>query len=150
MDEVREKLDAVVHQGAARAQLEVYHWELRRWGQRAQLMVQVERPGGVTVDDCARASRAIEALLDEVDPVSCPYVLEVSSPGVERGLWEPRHYAQAVGRLIHVKLNTDAMRRGRLVRATGDAITLAGQGAELDIPLADIVRAHLVYEPKGR
>ncbi|HEU68875.1 MAG TPA: ribosome maturation factor RimP [Candidatus Acetothermia bacterium] len=150
MDRVQEKLDALVHQGAADAQVEVYHWELRRWGQRARLLVQVDRPGGVTVDDCARASRAIEALLDEVDPVPCPYVLEVSSPGLERGLWEPRHYAQAVGRLVHVKLKTDATRRGRLVRATPDAITLAREGAELDIPVADIVRAHLVYEREGR
>ncbi len=150
MDRVQEKLDALVHRGAAHAQVEVYHWELRRWGQRAQLVVQVDCPGGVTVDDCARASRAIEALLDEADPVPCPYVLEVSSPGLERGLWEPRHYAQAVGRLIHVRLRTDGTRRGRLVRAGADAITISREGAELDIPLTDIVYAHLVYERDER
>ncbi len=150
MDGVQENLDALVHQGAAHAHVEVYHWELRRSGQRAQLVVQVDRPGGVTVDDCTRASRAIEALLDEADPVPCPYFLEVSSPGLERGLWEPRHYAQAMGKLVSAKLRTGETRRGRITGASSDAITLAWEGTEGSIPLAEIVRAHVVYEERER
>lgn len=146
MDRVQEKLDALVHQGATQANVEVYHWELRRVGARAQLAVQVDRPGGVTVDDCARANRAIGALLDAADPLPWPYLLEVSSPGLERGLWEPRHYLQAVGKLIQIKLKPEGTRRGRLVGATPTAITVENNGVETEIPFSQIVRAHLVYE----
>lgn len=146
MEGVQEKLDALVHQGAAEAGVEVYHWELRRLGPRAQVAVQVDRPGGVTVDDCARANRAIGALLDKADPVPSAYVLEVSSPGLERALREPRHYTQAVGKTVWVKLSPEGTHRGRLVRATADAITVDTQGTEIEIPLARVAQAHLVYE----
>ncbi|MFH1609374.1 MAG: ribosome maturation factor RimP [Candidatus Bipolaricaulota bacterium] len=146
MERVQEKLDTLVHQGAAQAQVEVYHWELHRLGQQARLAVQVDRPGGVTVDDCARASRAIGALLDRADPMPSSYLLEVSSPGVERPLWEPRHYAQAVGKLIQVKLQPEGTRRGRLIGATGETITVDLDGTEAEIPLARVTRAHVVHE----
>ena len=146
MEGVQEKLDALVHQGAAAADLEVYHWELRRAGARVYLTVQVDRPGGVTVDDCARANRAIGALLDEADPLPSSYLLEVSSPGLERGLWEPRHYAQAVGKLVHIKLRPEGTQRGRLVRATAEAVTVESDGVEVAIPFARVTGARLVYE----
>ncbi len=146
MERVQEKLDAIVHQGAAQAHVEVYHWELRRLGRQARLTVQVDRPGGVTVDDCARASRAIESLLDGADPISSSYLLEVSSPGVERPLWEPRHYARALGRLVQVKLKPEGTRRGRLVAANEEAITVDLDGTEVEIPLVQVARAHVVYE----
>lgn len=146
MEGVQEKLDALVHQGAAHANVEVYHWELRRVGRRAHLAVQVDRPGGVTVEDCARASRAIGALLDAADPLPWSYLLEVSSPGLERGLWEPRHYAQAVGKLVQVRMRSEGTRRGRLVGATPEAITVETDGVRSEIPFTRITRAHLVYE----
>jgi ribosome maturation factor RimP len=145
MEQVKERLDTLVQQGAAQAQVEVYHWELHRLGRQARLAVQVDRPGGVTVDDCARASRAIGALLDRADPLSSSYLLEVSSPGVERSLWEPWHYAQAVGKLIQLRLRAGT-RRGRLVAATGTTITVDLGDTTDEIPLSDIDRAHLVYE----
>jgi len=135
-----------VRHGAAQAQVEVYHWELHRLGRQARLAVQVDRPGGVTVDDCARASRAIGALLDQEDLLSCSFLLEVSSPGVERPLWEPRHYAQAVGRLIQFRLEPEGPRRGRLIGASGETITVDLDESEVEIPLARVARAHIVYE----
>lgn len=146
MDRALERLDALVHQGAAQAHVEVYHWELHREGGKKRLAVQVDRSGGVTLDDCVRASRAIDALLEESDPVSGPYVLEVSSPGVERRLWEPRHYAQAVGKLVHVRVKSGGSYRGRLLRVEADTIVLDLSGEELALPFPQVAGAHLVYE----
>ncbi len=146
MDRVQEKLDALVHRGAAQANVEVYHWELRRQGGRVQLAVQVDRPGGVTLDDCTRASRAIGAILDAEDPVPNSYLLEVSSPGVERALFEPRHYTQAVGKTIVFRLRDQKARRGRLARVSADAVIVSLDGSEVEIPFSDIVSARLVYE----
>jgi len=146
MERVQERLDTLVRQGAAQAQVEIYHWELHRLGRQARLAVQVDRPGGVTVDDCARASRAIGAILDREDPLPCSFLLEVSSPGVERPLWEPRHYAQAVGKLIQFKLEPEGPRRGRLIGATGETIVVDLDGSEVEIPLARVARAHVVYD----
>ncbi|QAA76302.1 MAG: Bacterial ribosome SSU maturation protein RimP [Candidatus Bipolaricaulis sibiricus] len=146
MEGVQEKLDALVRQGAAQAGVEVYHWQLQRLGRRSQLKVQVDRPGGVTVDDCARASRAIEILLDEADPLPGSYLLEVSSPGLERPLWRPEHYARAVGKLVEMKLRPDGILRGRLARVEADAVAVTHAGTELEVPFARVVQAHLIYE----
>ncbi len=150
MDRVLKELDALVHRGAALAQVEVYHWELRREGSQKRLAVQVDRPGGVTLEDCVRASRAIDALLEESDPVSGSYVLEVSSPGVERRLWEPRHYAQAVGKLVHVRIKSGGSHRGRLLRVEADAIVLGLAEGELVVPFPEVAGAHLVFEQDSR
>lgn len=146
MDTVQEKLDALLRRGAAQAGVELYHWELHGRGRPARLVVHVDRPSGVTVDDCARASQAIGALLDQEDPIPMSYELEVSSPGVERILWEPRHYAQAVGKFVQVEMRPGGRLRGRLVRIEGDVITLDQGEAELDIPLWQVARARVVYE----
>ncbi|HAZ27177.1 TPA: ribosome maturation factor RimP [Candidatus Acetothermia bacterium] len=146
MEPGTEVLDSLLRQGAAQAHVEVYHWELHRWGRQARVAVQVDRPGGVTVDDCARASRVMAALLDQADPLTSSYLLEVSSPGVERVLWEPRHYAQAVGKLIQLKLSTAGARRGRLVGATDTTITVDLEGTTVGIPLVEVERARVVYE----
>ncbi|MEW6217815.1 MAG: ribosome maturation factor RimP [Candidatus Bipolaricaulota bacterium] len=150
MERVQEKLDALVHRGAAEAEVEVYHWELRRQGQRMQLAVQVDRPGGVTLDDCARANRVIGSLLDEEDPVPNSYLLEVSSPGVERALFDPRHYVQAVGKLIQVRTQQGSSLRGRLTQVAPGAIVLVLDGTETEIPFAEIASARIVYEQGHR
>lgn len=146
MERVQEKLDVLLRQGAAEADVEVYHWDLRRHGHRVHLAVQVDRPGGVTLDDCARASRAIGSLLDREDPVPGSFVLEVSSPGVQRGLFEPHHYAQAVGRLLLIKLRGQQARRGRLTRVSSGIVVLDFDGSEVEVPLPEIASARLVYE----
>lgn len=150
MERASDRLDALLREGAAEAEVEIYHWELRRAGRQVRLVVEVDRPGGVTLDDCVRASRAIDALLEAHDPVPGPYLLEVSSPGVERRLWEPRHYAQAVGKMVRVRMRSGSSHRGRLLRLEGDAVVLEGDEGPWSLPLAEIALAHVVYEPGVR
>lgn len=150
MERVSDGLDALLRQGAAKAEVEVYHWELHRSGRRARLVVEVDRPGGVTLDDCVRASRAIDALLEAHDPVPGPYLLEVSSPGVERRLWEPRHYAQAVGKTVRIRIKSGGSHQGRLLGLDGDTVVLEGEGGPQAVPLAEIALARVVYEQGAR
>jgi ribosome maturation factor RimP len=73
-------------------------------GRRSVVRVVVDRDQGVTLDDIAEVSRAISAVLDDIDGAlgRAPYVLEVTSPGVDRPLTEPRHWRRNVGRLVAV------------------------------------------------
>jgi ribosome maturation factor RimP len=73
-------------------------------GRRSVVRVVVDRDEGVTLDDVAEVSRAVSAALDDHDGAlgRAPYVLEVTSPGVDRPLTEPRHWRRNVGRLVAV------------------------------------------------
>jgi ribosome maturation factor RimP len=73
-------------------------------GRRSVVRVVVDRDEGVTLDDIAEVSRAVSAVLDDNDGAlgRAPYVLEVTSPGVDRPLTEPRHWRRNVGRLVVV------------------------------------------------
>jgi len=108
--------------------------------------VLVDREGGIDLAALTEVTRRISAALDEADLVSSAYTLEVSSPGLERNLRTPAHYAGAVGDLVKVKTrpNTAGDRRvdGRLTAADDTTITVRDED-EVDhvIPLADIERA---------
>jgi ribosome maturation factor RimP len=141
--------------------------ELERAGSKARpiLRLRVDVPGsepgaGVSVEDCTRISRALEEYLDEAPAVSERYVLEVSSPGVERPLVRAADYSRFAGREVALKLATklpDGSRRveGELVGLElidgQERIRLRrGDGSEIDIPRADVARAHLIFRWKDR
>jgi len=101
-------------------------------GRRRLLRVVVDRDGGVSLDDVAELSRAAAAALDEADAMgSAPYVLEVTSPGVDRPLTEPRHWRRAVGRLVAASLRDGGRRTGRVLAATEEGVLLDDAGAEV-------------------
>jgi ribosome maturation factor RimP len=99
-------------------------------GRRSVVRVVVDRDDGVTLDDIAEVSRAVSAVLDDNDGAMgrAPYVLEVTSPGVDRPLAEPRHWRRNVGRLVSVAVGpagSPEQVTGRIA-AVGDAgVTLA-------------------------
>jgi ribosome maturation factor RimP len=98
----------------------------------AEVRVLVDKDGGVNLDDVARVSLAISATLDmpaaEVILGATPYVLEVSSPGVDRPLVEPRQWRRAVGRLVRVGLTAGGEVTGRIVDADAHGVRLAVLG----------------------
>ena len=129
--------------------------EVRRGGSRSRptIDVRVERRDGeaVTVDDCARASRALEARLDAEGNLGERYVLEVSSPGVERPLLKPADWRRFAGR--KAKVLSDAL-GGReeveIVALEGDSgaeivVVRDGRGAERRVPLAQVREARLAF-----
>ena len=129
--------------------------EIRRGGSRSRptIDVRIERRDGeaVTVDDCARASRAIEAQLDAEETLGERYVLEVSSPGVERPLLKPSDWRRFAGK--RAKVLSDVL-GGReeveIVALEGDAgneivIVRDGRGAERRVPLSQVREARLAF-----
>jgi ribosome maturation factor RimP len=154
------RLTSLVRPVLAALDLDLEDLRLGTAGRRRLLKVIVDADGGVDLDDIAEASREISAKLDARDAMGeAPYTLEVSSPGVDRPLTEPRHWRRAIGRLVAVPLtgglpamagsaedhivqrvasgNAGSM-TGRVVRADRDGVTLAADGAELMLPYSDL------------
>lgn len=124
------------------------------------LKVVVDRPGGLDLDLLSDATRAVSRALDEADPIAGAYTLEVTSPGLERTLRTPQHFAWAVGETVKVKLVAGAAsaaggeRRvaGELVSADDDGIVVRtavdddGAPVERRLNYDDIDRARTVFE----
>ena len=112
-----------------------------RWGgsgRRPLLRLRIDRPdstAGITVEDCAVVSRALEPWLDEHQRLSERYTLEVSSPGVDRPLVRPGDFERFRGEMIAVK--GDAVGRAVLIRLPG--------GDEVSIPMREIRDARLLF-----
>lgn len=120
-----------------------------------------EAENTVGVEDCEAASREISALLDVDDPVPGHYVLEVSSPGIERPLFTTAQFARFVGTeaKVTLKLPRDGRRRmrGKIAAVDGKIIGMDVEGARMDIEQDEIESAHLVpdwqalgYAPKPK
>ncbi|ONH36546.1 MULTISPECIES: ribosome maturation factor RimP [Protofrankia] len=131
-----------------------------RAGSRSVVRVVVDRDGGVDLDAVAEASRVASAVLDAAEtdpaaggpPLAGPYVLEVSSPGVDRPLVAPRHWRRARGRLVSVRTRDGRQLLGR-VRATdeqtAELVPEGGRtavGEVIRISFADVVRAAVQVE----
>ena len=84
-------------------------------GKHSKLRVYIDKDGGVTVDDCAAASRHISDLLDVEELITAAYDLEVSSPGMDRILFKPEQYQKSVGAQVDVRLNFPFEGRRRFV-----------------------------------
>jgi ribosome maturation factor RimP len=98
-------------------------------GRRRLLRVVVDSDGGVSLDDAAAISRQLSAALDTAAVMGdFPYTLEVSSPGVDRPLTEPRHWRRAAGRLVQVTAADSGPTSGRIVSADLEGVTLDVEG----------------------
>jgi ribosome maturation factor RimP len=117
---------------------------------RATLQIMAERVDGapMTVDDCTDISRSVSALLDVADPIESAYMLEVSSPGLDRPLTRPEDYDRFAGFEAKIELAQplDGRKRfkGRILGRAEDAVRLRGDGGEVSLPLGDITKAKLV------
>ena len=98
-------------------------------GKRRLLRVVVDQDGGVGLDSVAQVSTAVAAALDETDAMGgAPYVLEVTSPGVDRPLTAPRHWRRNLTRLVKVSTAEGTSLEGRLVEVDDDGIGVESDG----------------------
>lgn len=122
--------------------------ELRIGGKSGVVRVFIDRPEGVGLDDCEAVSRQVSALLDVEDPVPGHYVLEVSSPGLDRKLTKPAHFRRFVGEEVRVQMRfpVEGRRRfrGKLLAAGEKAIEVEVDGVSHSLPMATIDSARLV------
>jgi ribosome maturation factor RimP len=114
---------------------------------RRLLRVLVDRDGGISLDDVAEVTRAISKALDADDVMGDgAYVLEVSSPGVDRPLTLPRHWRRNVTRLVEVTLAAGGKVTGRIKSATDEAVELDVKGRPRTIAYADVTKAKIQIE----
>ncbi len=119
-------------------------------GKHGKLHLYIDTGGGVLIDHCEEVSRAVSALLDEVDPISHAYTLEVSSPGLERPLTKKEHFIRFQGEKVKVRtaepIEGSKKFSGLLRRAEDDFIEVVKEdGAAARIPYREIDRANLWY-----
>ncbi|MBO3746574.1 ribosome maturation factor RimP [Streptosporangiaceae bacterium NEAU-GS5] len=113
-------------------------------GKRRLVRVVVDRDGGVSLDDIAEVSQSVSKELDATDLMGgSPYVLEVTSPGVDRPLTEPRHWRRAKNRLVKAELRDGSTVEGRVVDADDAGVELAGPGR---LAYADLARGRVQVE----
>ena len=125
-------------------------------GVHSLVRVYIDGPDGVTVDDCALASRQIGSVFDVEDPIAGEYTLEVSSPGLERPLYTLEQYRQFVGSRVKLRLRVpfDGRRgfTGTLGGVEDDEVLLVVGDDEYMFPFEDIDRAKIASEhgPAGQ
>jgi ribosome maturation factor RimP len=155
-EQVRRLLEPVL----ARDGLELVEVEWLRLAGRWTLRLLVDKPGGVTIDDCQGASRTVEPILDVEDLIEPAYDLEVSSPGLDRPLRRPEHFQQYAGQRAHVKAfapvpDTAPGQPPRkqwtgLLRGFRDgAVEIEVDGALHRIPLDKVAKAHLEFDAEA-
>lgn len=124
--------------------------ELVGGGAQAVLRIYIDSPEGINVDDCAKVSRQVSALLDVEDPIPGHYTLEVSSPGLDRPLVTHADFVRFTGALIKAKVTQPILGRrnftGRLVEVDGDRIVVEVDNESYDLTLSNIEKARLVPE----
>jgi ribosome maturation factor RimP len=119
------KLAGLIEPVVSAAGMDLESVRMTAAGRRRLLRVVVDSDHGVSLDEAADVSRDVSALLDASDVLGdVPYTLEVSSPGVDRPLTEPRHWRRARGRLVRVKVTGEGAVEGRVLAADADGITL--------------------------
>ncbi|MEZ5448520.1 MAG: ribosome maturation factor RimP [Thiolinea sp.] len=132
---------------------ELWGYEYRAYGESALLRVFIDAADGITVDDCGRVSNQLSAALDVEDLIAVAYMLEVSSPGVDRVLFLPEHYQRYVGETVKVRTALPVGGRrnfvGRLEEAGETAIVLQVDDEAVDIPYDSIDRGRLRFDMKA-
>ncbi|MCK1813365.1 MULTISPECIES: ribosome maturation factor RimP [Streptomyces] len=133
IDRLRELLEPL----AAERGMDLEDVRLTPAGKRRVLRIVVDTDEGVGLEACAELSRAASAALDAADALgSAPYVLEVSSPGADRPLTEPRHYRRALGRLIKAKLHEGGELTARITGVDDSGLDLEVPGVKGRRPTA--------------
>lgn len=118
----------IASQAVEDSDIELVHVEMAGIKRDQVIRVYIDKQGGVTLDDCSLVSQKIEAVLDAEDFIPWKYVLEVSSPGIERQLYSLADFVRFTGQLAKVKLKREIAGQktfvGTIDRVDGDAITI--------------------------
>ncbi len=125
--------------------------EIKGAGSHSVVRVLIDQPGGITLNDCERFSRHFGVVLDVEDLIPSSYVLEVSSPGLDRPLIKETDYRRFAGKTakVRTRLAIEGQRshKGKILGATEGRLSLeTSPGKQVEIAIADIEKANLVIE----
>ena len=150
MEEKKSLLREIVEQAGAELGYEVVDLLFAKEGSSRVLRVFIDRPGGITIKDCEVFSGHLGAILDEKDPIPGAYLLEVSSPGIDRPLTKPEHFQRFAGEPAELKLYSPWQGRKKIKgvlagwSAEEDGAVLAEvNGEKLAIPWPMVAKARL-------
>lgn len=115
-----------------------------------RLKITIDQPDGLDTKVLTKTARMISHEMDLQDPINGAYTLEVTSPGVERLLRTPAHYARSIGEQVAIKLkpNAQSLRRlkGKLTAAGDDTITVANDDGDHTLSFDQIAKANTVFD----
>ena len=149
MSQIEKDIEVLLSPAVDALGLELWGVEYRPSSSNALLRLYIDvadRP--VTVDDCAAVSREVSALLDVHDPIESHYTLEVSSPGLDRPLFKPAHFARFAGEQAKIELEfpQDGRRRfqGEILGVEDDVVSIEQDGQPVALTCSSIQKAKLV------
>jgi ribosome maturation factor RimP len=149
MAEVAEKVEFLLRGAVEEQGMELVCVQYLAQQRSPLLRVYIDKPGGVTLEDCQTVSRQASVLLDVEDLISARYVLEVSSPGLDRPLFRVDDYLRFSGREVRLitREKIDSRRRftGRIQDLRDGVVQLSCQEKTYQIPFGMITKANLVY-----
>lgn len=126
----------------ATLQYELVDIEFKKEGADWYLRIFIDKPDGINHQDCQNASEKISMCLDEADPITYHYILEVSSPGIERPIKSEKDYKDALGKMVEVKLfkkiHNVKIYKGILMHYDGNKIVLDTNDETITIDKTDI------------
>ncbi|MBI3651781.1 MAG: ribosome maturation factor RimP [Acidobacteria bacterium] len=147
----KEAIGVIIERVTKREGLELVHWEMTGPRHNAVLRIFIDKDGGITHSDCETVSHQVSALLDVEDAIADSYLLEVSSPGVDRPLYKRADYERFKGNKVKLKtqqpVNGQRNFQGRLLGIEGDLVKLeVEQKGIVDIAFELITKANIEYE----
>ena len=147
---IEQKLEDLFKPSVESMGFELWAIEYIPAGRHTTLRVFVDKLGGINVDDCAAISRQLSAIMDVEDPISDQYMLEVSSPGLDRVLIKPEHFKRYEGKQVRVRSAVAILGRkkinGLMTKVLDDAIEVEVDGELFEIPFGLIDKANLAIE----
>ncbi|HEV7523933.1 MAG TPA: ribosome maturation factor RimP [Acidimicrobiia bacterium] len=150
IDTQLEAVRAAVEPAVAALGLDVYDVELLGGAGARTMRVTVTGPEGVDLEAITAVTHAVSPIVDDTATIGGAYLLEVSSPGVERALRRPEHYTSALGEAVSIKFHTDAGPRrahGVLRRFDGtNCVVETSEGIDEEISISDVTQARTVFE----
>lgn len=151
---IKQKIYELASQVAEDEGLELVSADMFGSGKKILLRIMVDKEGGVTINDCERMSRSLEALLDVEDPIKGPYILEVSSPGIDRPLIKQADFEKNIEKLIRIvtkeKIDNQTFFIGRIIDVGEGWIRIRlekkKESKDIFIPMDKISKAKLEIE----
>jgi len=148
---VNERIREIAAEAAEKNGLELVHIEDKGTGKSRTLRVFIDKPEGVTIEDCSTVSRALSDVLDAEDLIHAEYTLEVSSPGLERELYSLKDFEKFAGSLAKVKthkpLDGQKNFRGKITKVEGEEIFFDDRTrGEVSFPYSAVAKANLEFD----
>lgn len=147
---IEQRVREIGRRVAAERNLEFVHSEVAGSKRNPTVRIFIEKPGGVTIEDCSDVSRVVEGILDADDFIPSSYVLEISSPGIERELYSIDDFRRFAGHQAKVKADTVNGQRsfsGRIASVDDDTVVFEDKTAgTVRIPYSGVKKANLLID----